>query len=29
MNSHVRVHPKLIEIILIYEFTCPFPPSTD
>ena len=26
MNSYVRFHPNLIEIILKYEFTCPFSP---
>ncbi len=26
MNSHVRFHPKMIEIILTCEFTCPFSP---
>jgi hypothetical protein len=26
MNSYVRFHPKMIEIILTYEFICPFSP---
>jgi hypothetical protein len=26
MNSHVRFDPKMIEITLTYEFTCPFSP---